>query len=570
MVTRFSKLMATTTISLLVIIGCAPNKRSTRKYHQTSSPIPSDTGEKVIANPITPKERSAIKGEASTVRRGDVELEFRNEPNRMLQKQLDSTKPGKVVFVKPGTYIGTLRIPNGVSIKGTDAEACKILGQVVVQKARGPIRRSLETRMERLTIFHLGGRCQIALKLDGAKVSIRNCLICSNGGFSAVNANDGAVVTLENSIVVGPLGDYALFTRRGGKLSVVNCTLVCRGFGVGLMDNSKATIRNCLFTGIHKIAVVRTQSDYSISHCNIDLGGGDGHELINDNVELQPQHPIPSGKSDRDVVKYDSPGLTFKRHDPPKELSVLAFRKNQPVFAAKSGSKRKDGTVNGLGAFCGDAPGWRIMTLGNVNSPRISAVERNIDLEELKQVLSDAVVTWDKKRKSLRIKASLPAVHGLATWETNYEFAGKPFKPRTGGMHGAEFIQSYYGDLTGLTRMKGSVHIRVFPDVQVVSCNVMGREVKTKTFTYTMKEKTVEISWSCEYRLKGFYGFDKDGDEMKRIKFASRGNSKTNIVTSTYHFPRNLTSFQAKMAGGRMERTVSFDLRVDDQEATTK
>jgi hypothetical protein len=192
------------------------------------------------------------------------------------------------------------------------------------------------------------------------RVDIRNCLISSNGGFAAIIANDGADVSVKNSIIVGPLGDYAIFSRRGGKLSVTNCTLVCRGFGVGLMDKSKATIRDCLFTGSHKVAVVRTDADYTISHCNFSLGGGSvtfDHEFINGNVPTPGtlsllKDPTPKQLSNRDEPKYDSKGLTFKKHQAPTVLSISAFRKNEPKFAADGGSSR------GLGAFRGETPGW--------------------------------------------------------------------------------------------------------------------------------------------------------------------------------------------------------------------
>ncbi len=298
---------------------------------------------------------------ALSVSCGALELEFRNDANRKLQKRLSGAAAGDVIAVAPGVYIGGLRVPEGVSMRGEDVDKCRILGTVVVDKPADQSGKRMKTVLQYLTFFHLGGRSTSLLRLDGVRVDIRNCLISSNGGFAAILANDKADVSVKNSIIVGPLGDYAIFSRRGGKLSITNCTLVCRGFGVGLMDKSKATIRDCLFMGSHKVAVIRTDADYTISHCNFSLGKGSvtfDHELINGNVPTPgapkfTEDPAPKQRSNRDEAKYDGQGLTFKQHRAPTVLSVSAFRKNEPKFAADGGSSR------GLGAFRGKTPGWK-------------------------------------------------------------------------------------------------------------------------------------------------------------------------------------------------------------------
>lgn len=292
-----------------------------------------------------------------------AELSLRNEAADRLQQQIDKASNGATIDVDAGTYIGSLVLPEGISLNGRDVDRCLIIGDIQVMDLPSAEKISV---LQNLTLFHAGGRGSTLISMSSSRVRIRNCILVSNGGFATVQANDGAHLTLRNTIVVGPVGGYAAFSRRNGTVEIANCTLVSRGFGVGLMDNSRAKIRDCLFTGSHKIAVIRTNAEYEISYCNISLGRGSfygNHEFIDGSVRLRdpanyPDNPSPKELTNRDHGGYDNPGLTFREHHPPTKISLAAFRENQPEFAIDSGSPRAGGANNTLGAFGGVEPNW--------------------------------------------------------------------------------------------------------------------------------------------------------------------------------------------------------------------
>lgn len=278
-----------------------------------------------------------------------------------IKKLLDKAKPGQTVRIPSGTFIEEVLVPPGVSLRGASAGKTIIVGNIQLTATR-----QTPVSLSRLTVIHTGGGNSRAVSCRGGNISIYNTYLVSEGGFAAVGVETGAQALLRNNIIVGPIGNYAIFGRNEANISIINNTIVVQGFGVGLMDKSFATIRNCLFYGNTKPAVIRTGSDYSISYTNISLSGGSfyfNHELINGDIQLRdsanyPNNPTPDDLSNKDFAKYDSAGLTFFPHEFNKFKDIREYRKNMPDFAFHAGSpsdddKNKDGSRNDLGAFGG-------------------------------------------------------------------------------------------------------------------------------------------------------------------------------------------------------------------------
>lgn len=278
-----------------------------------------------------------------------------------IKKLLDKAKPGQTVRLPSGTFIEEVVVPPGISVVGANARKTVIVGNI--QLTAMP---QFPVSLSRITVIHTGGRSSRAVSCDGGEISIYNSHLISEGGFATVSAGAKAKVLLQNNIIVGPGGDYAVFGRDEANINIINNTIIVQGFGVGLMDKSFANIRNCLFYGARKPAIIRTDSDYSISYTNISLPKGSfylNHDLINGDIQLRDPYnyrnnATPADLSNKDTAKYDSLGLTFLPHKFVKFKDIKEYRKNVPDFSFHAGSprdkdKNKDGSRNHLGAFGG-------------------------------------------------------------------------------------------------------------------------------------------------------------------------------------------------------------------------
>ncbi len=215
--------------------------------------------------------------------------------------------------------------------------------------------------------------------------------ICIFGGCS--NSATEPPVTASSTVLATVPADWRKFSSQQGKFALLmpgvpkekktpidtdlgpiqehRFTVIVQGFGIGLMDQSYATVRNCLFDAIRKPTIVRTYSDYAISYSNISFSGNTPRyddDLQNHDISLlrRPPYPPPGtfpALSLKDVPKYDSVGLTFIQQQHFKSHDIDEYRKHLPKFAANAGSpeasdENADGTRNTLGAFGGPFGNW--------------------------------------------------------------------------------------------------------------------------------------------------------------------------------------------------------------------
>jgi hypothetical protein len=284
-----------------------------------------------------------------------------------IKKLLGKAKPGQTIRIPSGTFVEDVIVPAGVSLVGAMARKTIIIGSIKLSAmSQTPV------SLSRVTVIHTGSRISRAVSCDGGNISIYHSHLISEGGFATIGVAANTKVLLRNNIIVGPVGDYAVFGRNQADINLINNTIIVQGFGVGLMDKSFATIRNCLFFGDAKPAVIRTDSDYLISFSNISLSGGSfyfNHDLINGDIKLRdsanyPNDATPTEITNKDISKYDSLGLTFLPFEYTKFKTINEYRKSIPDFAKHTGSpndedKNADGSRNNLGAFGGAfGDGW--------------------------------------------------------------------------------------------------------------------------------------------------------------------------------------------------------------------
>lgn len=123
-----------------------------------------------------------------------------------IKKLLDKAKPGQTVRLPSCTFIEDVIVPPGVSIEGKNARQTIIVGNIqLTAMPQVPVSSS------RITIIHTGGGNSRAVSCTGGNISIYNSHLISEGGFATVGVGANTKVLLQNNIIVGPFGDYAIF-----------------------------------------------------------------------------------------------------------------------------------------------------------------------------------------------------------------------------------------------------------------------------------------------------------------------------------------------------------------------
>jgi hypothetical protein len=266
--------------------------------------------------------------------------------------------PGGTVVLPPGIYLENARLPEGVSLAGTDPRTTLILGSVILTGSEAH-----PASLRRVTAIHDGGRSESLIECRGP-VLLEQCLLISDGGFATVHLREPGEVTVRNCIVHGPRGDYALFARgQGRKLRVLNCHIEVHGFGVGLMDGASAEIRNCLVYGDANPAVMRTAADYALAYCNIGTGDAAGRPVLAGGGCASRDGSAAADPLERDAPKYEAAGLTFRPHPCEESRDIESYKRWLPSWAKGAGDpapayRDPDGHVNTLGAFGGPGGDW--------------------------------------------------------------------------------------------------------------------------------------------------------------------------------------------------------------------
>jgi hypothetical protein len=195
----------------------------------------------------------------------------------VLARTLEKAGKGDVIRLQAGLYeVGSLVIPDGVSLIGAGA-VNTVLRITCPQPTAAGLELQGESLVEDMTIISAPRRsgCMVRAAGETAKPTMRRCILLPHDGeFCAFGAWNKAAPTLSRCIVVSPVGEYGLFARDRAAPVIEYCTIISRGFGIGMMDGSTPTIRRCIVAGQCPGVVMDTGCEPAVTDCVLWCRGG--------------------------------------------------------------------------------------------------------------------------------------------------------------------------------------------------------------------------------------------------------------------------------------------------------
>lgn len=235
-----------------------------------------------------PDEGDPIDGESSSTRPVDSQTaagktagQEPTSPNSgvrsALAKTLRLARKGDVIRLQAGVYdVGSLVIPDGVSLIGAGA-----VNTVLKVRCPEPMGAGLELQgkslVEDLTVVSAPGSHGHMVRAAGESASptMRRCILLpSDSEFCAFVAWNKAAPTLSHCVIVSPVGEYGVFARDEAAPVIEYCTIISRGFGIGMMDGSTPTIRRCIIAGQCPGVLIAADCAPAVTDCVLFCRGG--------------------------------------------------------------------------------------------------------------------------------------------------------------------------------------------------------------------------------------------------------------------------------------------------------
>jgi hypothetical protein len=195
----------------------------------------------------------------------------------VLARTLEKARKGDVIRLQAGLYeVGSLVIPDGVSLIG--AGAANTVLKVACPKPMGAgLELQGQCLVEDMTIISAPKRQGYMVRAAGetARPTLRRCILLpGDGEFCALVAWNQAAPTLSHCVIVSPVGEYGVFARDRAAPVIEYCTIVSRGFGIGMMDGSTPTIRRCIVAGQCPGVLIDANSAPALTDCVLWCRGG--------------------------------------------------------------------------------------------------------------------------------------------------------------------------------------------------------------------------------------------------------------------------------------------------------
>ena len=195
----------------------------------------------------------------------------------VLARTLEKARKGDVIRLQTGLYeVGSLVIPDGVSLIG--AGAVNTVLKVACPKPMGAgLELQGESLVEDMTIISAPKQRGYMVRAAGetARPTMRRCILLpGDGEFCALVAWNKAAPTLSHCIVVSPVGEYGVFARDRAAPVIEYCTIISRGFGIGMVDGSTPTIRRCIVAGQRPGVLIDANSAPAVTDCVLWCRGG--------------------------------------------------------------------------------------------------------------------------------------------------------------------------------------------------------------------------------------------------------------------------------------------------------
>ncbi len=195
----------------------------------------------------------------------------------VLARTLANARKGDVIRLQAGLYdVGSLVIPDGVSFIGEGA-VNTVLKLACPQPMGAGLELQGECLVEDMTIISAPKQRGYMIRATGetARPTVRRCILLpGDNEFCAFGAWLKAAPTLSHCIIVSPVGDYGVFARYQAAPVLEYCTIISRGFGVGMMDGSTPTVRRCIVAGQCPGVLIDANSAPAVTDCVLWCRGG--------------------------------------------------------------------------------------------------------------------------------------------------------------------------------------------------------------------------------------------------------------------------------------------------------
>ena len=197
----------------------------------------------------------------------------------VLAKALAEAAPGDVIRLQAGVYdAGSLTVPAGVTLVG--AGPANTVVKVSCPKPMGAaVELDGNCAVKDVTLLSEGRRRGYMIRAAGgaATPTVHRCVLLPHANeFCALAAWNGAAPTISHCVVVSPVGEYGVFARDKATPVIDHCTIVSRGFGVGMMDSSTPIIRRCILAGRSPGLLIQTNCEPAVKECVIFCREGSG------------------------------------------------------------------------------------------------------------------------------------------------------------------------------------------------------------------------------------------------------------------------------------------------------
>ena len=271
----------------------------------------------------------------------------------ILARTLERARKGDVIRLQAGVYdVGSLVIPDGVSLIGAGA-VNTVLRITCPQPMGAGLELQGESLVEDMTIISAPKQRGYMVRAAGqtARPTVRRCILLpGDNEFCAFVAWQKAAPTLTHCIIVSPVGEYGVFARDQAAPVIEYCTIISRGFGIGMMDGSTPTIRRCIVAGQCPGVLIAADSAPAVTDCVLWCRG----------QSATYPFPITRWTTAKDPDARDGLKTTV---DPVKEITCQRdILVQDPKLRMGSGlagylAPAETGDAAGYGAYA-DSPAW--------------------------------------------------------------------------------------------------------------------------------------------------------------------------------------------------------------------
>jgi parallel beta-helix repeat protein len=153
-----------------------------------------------------------------------------------IQLAMDAAKAGDTIQVKPGSYVESIQMKEGVRLIGTDAQACRIEAREVAGREEIILVRGCKSgSIEKLTLLGAGLLVD-GITIEDSKISVTECVITDCKGSGIVVRGENSSPTLKNNQCRGNARQGIYFVKRSTGVAENNDCSANGQCGIATVD----------------------------------------------------------------------------------------------------------------------------------------------------------------------------------------------------------------------------------------------------------------------------------------------------------------------------------------------